>query len=97
MTKSLETPSSGPFRKAERVLAQSVDGSVVLLHLDDGRYFALDDVGARFWELLDGRSELPDIARRIASEYAVPADRVERDLLELVNDLADERLVERHP
>ena len=92
-----ESFTSPPLRRSDRVLVQKVDGSVVLLHLDDGSYFALEGVGVRFWELLDGQTALPDIAARIATEYGVPRDRVEQDLVELATNLADERLVERHP
>lgn len=82
------------YRKVDRVIAQRVDGTVVLLHLDDGRYFALDEVGARFWELLDGQKSLTEVARQIAGEYREPRERVEQDLVELVSELTHERLVE---
>ena len=39
-----------PTRR-ERVLTQTTDGELVLLHLDRGTYFALNEVGARIWEL----------------------------------------------
>ena len=31
-------------------------GQPVLLRLDDGSYYAIDEVGAQIWELCDGRS-----------------------------------------
>jgi hypothetical protein len=58
-------------------LTQQVSGTVVLLDPDNGEYYALDEVGSRIWELCDD----------------APAETVEADVLELVEDLIREKLV----
>jgi len=84
------------FRK-EQILAQEVAGTVVLLTLDTGQYYALEAVGARAWELCDGSRTLAAIAARIAREYDAPIGRIEQDLIELFTELTDENLVGENP
>jgi Coenzyme PQQ synthesis protein D (PqqD) len=81
-----------PERKPH-ILKQEAAGTVVLLNLDDGRYFALDEVGGRVWDLCDGRRTVSQIAAIIGGECDAPAETIERDLAELMSDLANEDLV----
>ena len=81
------------FQRRQNILKQEAAGTVVLLNMDDGRYFALDEVGGRVWDLCDGSRTLSEIAAILAEEYEAPAETIERDLAELMNDLTNEELV----
>ena len=81
------------LQRRQNILKQEAAGTVVLLNMDDGRYFALDGVGGRVWDLCDGSRTLSAIAAILAEEYEAPAETIERDLAELINDLTNEELV----
>jgi coenzyme PQQ biosynthesis protein PqqD len=81
-----------PKRK-ERVVWRRGDEGVVILNPADGRYFALDDVGGRIWELCEGTSSVAEIALALAEEYDADASLIEADALELLSELKDEGLV----
>ena len=57
------------FKRHEGVLRQEVSGSVILFHMDDGRYYALNEVGMRAWELCDGSRTLSDIGVRASTKH----------------------------
>jgi Coenzyme PQQ synthesis protein D (PqqD) len=66
---------------------------VVILKLDAGIYFGLEQVGARIWrEIAEGRTR-DEIVKTVAAEYDASRDRVERDFDELVSDLSKEGLI----
>ena len=81
-------------RRRDDVLTQVANDTVVLLTPDTGEYYTLNEVGGRIWELADGTRSVADIAATLAGEYEAPADVVETDALELLNDLVAERLLE---
>jgi hypothetical protein len=81
-------------QRIETVLAQSAGGATVLLSIEDGQYYALDEVGARAWEQCDGTRNLPEIARELYLEFDAPLAQIEADILELLSDLEDAKLVE---
>ena len=85
-------PTSRPFKK-ERILAQEVAGTVVLLTLDSGQYYSLDAAGARAWELCDGRRTIAEITALVAREFDAPLASIEQDLRELFIELKHENLV----
>ncbi len=85
-------PESQP-RRIDRLVVQQVAGSAVLLNPDSGEYYALDEVGGRVWELCDGTRSVSQIATLLAKEYDAPPATIQADVLELLEDLANEKLV----
>lgn len=69
-------------------------GEVAILDLKAGVYYGLDDVGARIWNLIQEPKAVSEIRDTLLQEYDIEADRCERDLLALLQRLADEGLVE---
>jgi hypothetical protein len=79
-------------RSDEPVTAE-VDGTVVMMSLGRGKYFGLDAVGTRVWELLEQPRSIAGICEALLSEYDVDAATCERDVIELVSELLGEELV----
>jgi hypothetical protein len=75
------------------VLFQEVGGEAVLLDLASETYFGLDDVGTRIWQLLQEHGELLAIRDRMLEEFDVEAARLEEDLLQHIEKLAEAGLV----
>jgi hypothetical protein len=73
-------------------LQQTGDESV-LLDLASERYFGLDAVGTRVWHLLEADPDVRAAHAALVSEYDVDAERLEADLLTLLQQLADAGLV----
>jgi hypothetical protein len=73
---------------------ETVADEAVLIHLQTGVYYSLNDVGTRFWSLLDGQRTIGDCAEVIAHEYDHPRDAILADLLELGGELEAEGLAQ---
>jgi hypothetical protein len=78
---------------SDEVLMQAVGDEVVLLDLASERYFGLDPVGTRIWELLPECQDLSDILTNLCEEFDAEPARIEHDLLTLVQDLSEAGLV----
>ena len=76
------------------VLVQEVGGEAVLLDLASERYFGLDPVGTRIWQLLADAPSLTQVHATLCGEFDAEPNRIETDLLALVRQLADAGLVE---
>jgi len=80
-------------KQRERILAQQSSDNLVLLNLDQGNYYSLNQVGSRAWELCDGTRSVGDMVEIICREYNAPSEVVAADLLELLGDLESENLL----
>lgn len=82
-----------PLRRQEGILAQEAQGQTVLLRLEDGGYYAVDEVGAMIWELCDGHRSVGEIVSLLCAEFDATEATVRADVLEFVGDLRREGLL----
>lgn len=78
----------------EDVLFREVDGEAVLLNIDSGKYFGLDEIGTRMWQLLTEHEKIGDVCRRLMGEYEVDEEKLRRDLLDFVEKLSGSGLLQ---
>lgn len=72
--------SERSFRINETVVAADLDNEMVLLNIETGLYFGLDELGSMIWSLLaEGMAETA-IVQRILDEYDAEPERVRRDV-----------------
>lgn len=82
---------------AEKVSLQPLgDGEGgVLLRLDTGELYTVNDTALSFVARLDGKRTLQDAVLLLAEEYDVDPEVLTRDLAEIASELLSEALIER--
>jgi len=80
-------------RRQEQIIVQKGSKDALLFNMDDGSYYALNEVGNRIWELCDGTHRVAQLVRILAKEYNAPAEIIETDILELLEDLRSKNLI----
>ncbi len=78
---------------AEDVLFRELDGESVILNLKSERYFGLDEVGTRMWEVLSSCESIEDAYEVLLSEYNVVPEQLRNDLYKLIENLVEHGLV----
>lgn len=85
--------ASQRFTVSPRVLCQEVAGEAVLLDLDSEKYFGLNAVGLRIWQLLQTGDDPAAILRTLEREYEAEPATLAADLQDLVQRLHQAGLV----
>lgn len=85
---NLDTQISIP----ETVYTQEVGEETILLDTRGGRYFSLDPIGTRMWQLIRELGTLRLVYEAILNEYEVMPEQLETDLLALVTKMIDKDL-----
>jgi hypothetical protein len=80
-------------RRQEQIIVQKGSKDMFLFNMDDGSYYALNEVGNRVWELCDGTHGVAQLVCMLAKEYNAPAKTIETDILELLEDLRSKNLI----
>jgi hypothetical protein len=85
------------FTIPETVLFRELDGESVLLNLDSGQYYGLNEVGTRMWQLL-AEAARPELAvEPLLAEFDVAREELEADMLALLQQLAAKGLIAAQP
>jgi hypothetical protein len=78
-------------------VSTQLEDEAVILHLKDGVYYGLNPVGARIWSLIQEPKTVKQIRDLLLGEFEVDSRRCDDDLLKLLQELADHKLIEiRH-
>lgn len=76
------------------LISADLGEEVAILHLENGVYYGLDAVGARIWDLVQEPIRVDELQDSILMEYDVEPEQCKSDLLDLIEDLANQDLVE---
>ncbi len=82
------------FKIPDNVLFQEVDGEAVLLSLDEGCYYGLDELGTRIWKLMHQDLDRDQVVAAIVAEYEVEPERARGDLDAFLSNLRESGLIE---
>lgn len=69
------------------------DGEVVLMHVEDGRFYSLAGTGRRVWEMLEAPTAIGVLADRLVEEFEVSKEDCVRDLIALCEQLEAGRVI----
>lgn len=75
------------------VIHEVIDGEAVLVSLETGSYYSIDNVGAAIWGHIERGFSLPQIVEAIASQYSGEQTQIENGVNQLVAQLQEERLI----
>jgi len=81
------------FNLSDDVVAREVGGETMLLDLASGTYFGLDPIGGHLWQVLEQGDTLAAACDQIAGKYDVAREVLEADMLALVSQLVEKRLL----
>ena len=81
---------------SDEQVSTALGDETVILGMHDGVYYGLDSVGARIWALLATPRRVSDLVRTLSDEFDVSTEQLERDVLALLDDLADRALIREH-
>jgi hypothetical protein len=75
------------------VVSRDLEGEAVILNLETGTYFGLNEVGTRIWTLIQEHESLSRVFEAITREYEVSPEALQGDLLRMVDELRTKGLV----
>lgn len=90
----LEEGTSGPFRLNEpAVIADVIDGEVVIMNLEHGSYYGLDEVGADVWRMIMAGKTGTEISEEVAKHFSIGSERVLKDVSALIAKMIEQDLL----
>ena len=79
--------------QGDEQVATEIDSAVVMMSVEQGKYYGLDSVGSRIWNLLEQPRRVAEVCAIIQDEFAVERETCERDVLDFVSCLLAAKLL----
>jgi Coenzyme PQQ synthesis protein D (PqqD) len=87
------------YRPSEDVVVREIEGEIVIVPLTSGigdledELFTLNETARAIWAKLDGTRPLAAVVRELLAEYDAPDGVVHEDVVGLVQELFDRRMI----
>ena len=70
-----------------------LDGEKVMMNLDKGQYFMMNEVGSRIWEIIETPIHVKGIVEKLRDEYEVDEKTCTDKVLEFLKSLNEADLI----
>ena len=70
-----------------------LDGEKVMMNLDKGQYFMMNEVGSRIWEIISEPINVKDIIETLRSEYEVDEETCKCTVIDFLTGLNHAKLI----
>jgi Coenzyme PQQ synthesis protein D (PqqD) len=90
---SLGKTRNGALASSDRVVSETIDGEVVAIDLESGRYYSLEGPAARAWEAIQAGQDVEGIVDAVAAEASVGGDEARADVVAFLAELEAEGLL----
>jgi hypothetical protein len=71
----------------EDIIASDIDDEKVMMCLEKGKYYKLDPVGRRIWDMIEMPMKVSDLIIALIAKYDVDRETCEHDLLAFLEEL----------
>ena len=80
----------------DNLLTQTLGDELVILNLNDEKYYTLNGTGLRMWQLLTGGMTVDETIQALLAEYEVEEAVIRSDLDNFIQYLQERSLVDVH-
>jgi hypothetical protein len=89
-----------PSLTLDHVIAQGegqvstvVDGRAVVMSVDNGKYYNMDDIGTRIWTLIEAPISVSALCEQLLQQFEVDRPTCESDVVNLLESLRKNDLI----
>ncbi len=81
-------------RRIDDMLDAEMDNETVMMDIEQGRYFGLNETGTRIWALLAQPVVIRELCDQLADEFNVPPEQCEQEVFDFLGRLSGRGLLQ---
>ena len=78
------------------VLTAQVDTEIVMMSIEQGRYFGLDNIGSDIWKRIDPPCSFGDLVDGLAADYNADRAIIASDVRQLLDQMLKQNVITLH-
>jgi hypothetical protein len=79
--------------RASGILSSELDGELLLMSIEEGKYFALKGTARHVWDVVEKTCSFGDLCDRLRAHYNASTGKIESDLTVFVDMLIEQKLL----
>ncbi len=81
------------IQRNPEMLASKMDQEYVMMSIENGEYYGLNEVAGRIWELTENKVKVADIVAQLMEEFDVSEEQCMNEVTDFLEQLEDKKLI----
>ena len=77
----------------QELLQSEIDGETIMMSIDNGKYYGLNTVASRIWEIIKEEPLFSELITKLVEEYNIDSLKCESDTKEFLANLIENKLI----
>lgn len=86
--KELEVRLETTIKRNPEIDAADLDGEVVMMNMEKGQYFMMNEIGSRIWEIIQEPTMVSLVIDKLLGEFQVDKEECEKTVIDFLNELS---------
>ena len=89
----IEITSTSKIKLNQELLQSEIDGETIMMSIDNGKYYGLNTVASKIWEIIKDEPLFSELIDKLTSEYNVEKEQCIIDTKSFIENLVKNKLV----
>lgn len=82
--------------RRQDILSSKIDQEIILLSIDDSKYYGMDPIGSAIWHLLESPILVAHLIDTLQAQYNVTHEKCQSDVCRFLQLLLEKNLITLH-
>jgi hypothetical protein len=83
------------YYRNSQIIDGSLEDNLVMMHIEKGKYFGLNPVGKRIWEIIEHPKSFIEITEILQAEFEVTPEQCETEVRKFLEKMEKSDLVKK--
>ena len=83
------------FERNNDIISSEMGGETVMMSIENGKYFSVNPVGSRIWELLHSPQTVAQLVDTLLDEYEIDRATCEKEVINFLTHMESENVVRK--
>ena len=75
------------------VIFSDLEDEMIIMDMNSGKYFGLNETGAKIWSLFDKYGDLKEVVKALCEEYEISKEKCEKEVIRFLKRLQQKDLI----
>jgi hypothetical protein len=81
------------IEREEEIIGSEVDDEVILMSIDNEKYYGLDDIGSSIWKKIEKPASVSEIVDALLKEYLVDEITCTKEVIKFLQEMELKRVI----
>lgn len=84
------------YSRNPQIIDGELDNNQIMMHIEQGKYFGLNLVGKRIWQIIEKPTSFEQIINKLTNEFNINKEICEKEVKDFLDKSVAFKIVDKH-